>query len=181
MPCLPIVLFCTWNSAFQKAKVVVVSPVPAPAVTFSCNGNSIEQIATFKYSGLHFHPSSAVLHLISPIKSKPGSSWAAVQQRHSLLQCGRTVMRLAHIPKLKDTAVTSETATTCRISASDIHTALPTMLTKSLAGVPDDAHDPDATVPTSTRPAQRPKQSKQQQQTTRSAMHLNTVSTQDSL
>ena len=31
-----------------KRKVVVVSPVPAPAAAFSCNDNPIEQIATFK-------------------------------------------------------------------------------------------------------------------------------------
>ena len=74
-----------------KTKVMVVSPVPAPPAAFTCNGNPIEQVATFKYLSLHFHESGAVVHLINPVKSKAGGSWAAVQRRHSLLQCGRTV------------------------------------------------------------------------------------------
>ena len=80
-----------------KTKVMVVSPVPAPAAAFSCNGNPIEQVATFKYLGLHFLESGAVVHFINPIKSKAGGSWAAVQQRHSLLQCGRTVNLQLHL------------------------------------------------------------------------------------
>ncbi len=78
-----------------KTKVMVVSPVPA--VAFSCNGNPIEQIATFKYLGLHFHLSVAVVHFISPIKSKAGGYWAAVQRWHSLLQCGKTVNLQLHM------------------------------------------------------------------------------------
>ena len=38
-----------------KTKVMVVSPVPAPAVAFLCNSSPIEQLATFKYLGLHFN------------------------------------------------------------------------------------------------------------------------------
>ena len=34
-----------------KTKVTVVSAVPAPIVTFTCNGNPVEQVATFKYLG----------------------------------------------------------------------------------------------------------------------------------
>ncbi|DBB04441.1 TPA: hypothetical protein ACH3X1_012920 [Trebouxia sp. C0004] len=74
-----------------KTKIMVVSPVPAPAVACSCNDNPIEQITTFKYLGLHFHQLGAVVHLINPIRSKAGGSWAAVQRRHSLLQCGKTI------------------------------------------------------------------------------------------
>ena len=36
-----------------KTKVMVVSAVPAPAVGFTCNGNPVEQVPTFKYLGLH--------------------------------------------------------------------------------------------------------------------------------
>ncbi|DBA94454.1 TPA: hypothetical protein ACH3X1_002049 [Trebouxia sp. C0004] len=80
-----------------KTKVMVVSPVPVPAVAFSCNGNPVEQVTTFKYLGLHFHQSGAVAHLITPIKSKAGGSWAAVQRRHSLLQCGKTISLHLHL------------------------------------------------------------------------------------
>ena len=31
---------------------MVVSAVPAPAVDFTCNGNPVEQVATFQYMGL---------------------------------------------------------------------------------------------------------------------------------
>ncbi|KAA6426490.1 MAG: hypothetical protein FRX49_03600 [Trebouxia sp. A1-2] len=71
-----------------KTKVLIVSPVPA--VACSCNNNPVEQGTTFKYLGLHIDQSGAVAHLISPIKSKAGGSWAAVQRRHSLLQRGKT-------------------------------------------------------------------------------------------
>ena len=80
-----------------KTKIMVVSPVPAPAVAFSCNDNPIEQVNTFKYLGLHSCQSGAVTHLISPIKSKAGGSWATVQGRHSLLQCGRTINLHLHL------------------------------------------------------------------------------------
>ena len=62
-----------------------------------CNGNAVKQVATFKYLGLHFHQSGAVVHLIDPIKS--GGSWAAVQRRHSLLQCGKSVNLQLHLKK----------------------------------------------------------------------------------
>ena len=61
-----------------KTKVMVVSTVPAPVVTFTCNGNPVEQVATFKYLGLRFHQSGSIAHLVMPIKSKAGGSWAAV-------------------------------------------------------------------------------------------------------
>ena len=32
-----------------------MSAVPALVVTFTCNGNLVEQAATFKYLGLHLH------------------------------------------------------------------------------------------------------------------------------
>ncbi len=80
-----------------KTKVMVVSPVPAPAVAFLCNGNPIEQVTSFKYLGLHFHQSGAVAHLVTPIKSKAGGAWAAVQRRHSLLQCGKTINLHLHL------------------------------------------------------------------------------------
>ena len=40
-----------------KTKVMVVSAVPALIVTFTCNGRPVEQVATFKYLGLHFQQS----------------------------------------------------------------------------------------------------------------------------
>ncbi len=80
-----------------KTKVMVVSPVPAPAVAFLCNANPIEQVISFKYLGLHFHQSGAVAHLVTPIKSKAGGSWAAVQRRHSLLQCGKNINLHLHL------------------------------------------------------------------------------------
>ncbi len=80
-----------------KTKVMIVSPVPAPAVAFSCNDNPIEQVTSFKYLGLHFHQTGAVAHLVTPIKSKAGGSWAAVQRRHSLLQCGKTINLHLHL------------------------------------------------------------------------------------
>ena len=80
-----------------KRKVMIVSPVPAPAVAFSCNDNPIEQVTSFKYLGLHFHQTGAVAHVVTPIKSKAGGSWAAVQRRHSLLQCGKTINLHLHL------------------------------------------------------------------------------------
>ena len=65
-----------------------VSAVRAPAVDFTCNDNPVEQVATFKYLGLQFHQSFI---LVAPIKARAGGSWAAVQRRHSLLQCGNTI------------------------------------------------------------------------------------------
>ena len=58
-----------------------------PAVTFTCNGNPVEQVAICKYLGLHSHLSGSVAHLIIPIKPKVGASWAAVQRCHSLGGC----------------------------------------------------------------------------------------------
>ncbi len=43
------------ENSIPKTKFIAVSPVPAPAVAFSCNGNFIEQVTTFKYLGLHLH------------------------------------------------------------------------------------------------------------------------------
>ena len=80
-----------------KTKVMIVSPAPESGAAFCCNGNPVEQVATFKYLGLHFHESGALEHLISPIRSKAGGSWAAVQRRHPLLQCGNTVNLQLHL------------------------------------------------------------------------------------
>ncbi len=80
-----------------KTKVMVVSSVPAPAVAFLCNDSPIEQITTFKYLGLHFHQSGAIVHLVTPIRSKAGGFWAAVQRRQSLLQCGNTIDLHLHL------------------------------------------------------------------------------------
>ena len=80
-----------------KTKVMVVSAAPTPSQAFTCNGNPIEQVVTFKYLGLHFHQSGSLAHLITPIKSRAGGSWAAVQRRHSLLQCGNTVKLHLHL------------------------------------------------------------------------------------
>ena len=70
-----------------KTKVMVVSAVPAPVMTFTCNGHPVEQVATFKHLGLHFHQSGSIAHLVTPSKAKAGGSWAAVQRR----QCGNTI------------------------------------------------------------------------------------------
>ena len=40
----------------------------------------------------HFHQSGFIAHLVTPIKLRPDDSWAAVQRRHSLLQCGNTII-----------------------------------------------------------------------------------------
>ena len=53
-----------------KTKVMVVSAVPAPAVYFTCNGNTVEQVATYEYLGLHFHQSGSIVHLVTPIKAR---------------------------------------------------------------------------------------------------------------
>ena len=63
----------------------------APVTAFTCNGLPVEKVDSFRYLGLHFHKSGDVVHLIEPIKHKAAGSWAAVQRRHSLLQCGSTV------------------------------------------------------------------------------------------
>ena len=76
-----------------KTKVVVVSAVPAPAVAFTCNGNPVEQVATFKHLGLHFHQSGYIAHLVTPITARAGGFWAAVQR----LQCGNTVNLHLHL------------------------------------------------------------------------------------
>ena len=59
----------------------------------------VEQVATFKYLGLHFHQSGSIAHLVAQIaiKSKAGGSWAAVQRRHSLLQCGNIINLHLHL------------------------------------------------------------------------------------
>ena len=80
-----------------KTKVMIVSAVLAPVVPFTCNGNHVEQVATFKYLGLHFHQSGSIAPLVTPIKSRAGGSWAAVQRRHSLLQCGNTINLHLHL------------------------------------------------------------------------------------
>ena len=73
-----------------KTKVMVVSASPSLA-SFTCNGQCIDEVQSFKYLGLHFHASGDILHLIRPLKAKAERAWAVVQQRHSQLQCGDTV------------------------------------------------------------------------------------------
>ncbi|DBB05393.1 TPA: hypothetical protein ACH3X3_15290 [Trebouxia sp. C0006] len=97
MPCLLLSAVLHMEISVLKTKVMIVSPVPAPAVAFSCNDNPIEPVTSFKYLGLHFHQTGAVAHLVTPIKSKAGGSWAAVQRRHSLLQCGKTINLHLHL------------------------------------------------------------------------------------
>ena len=50
-----------------------------------------------KIQGLHFHQSGSIAPLVTPIKSKAGGSWAAVQRRHSLLRCGNTISLHLHL------------------------------------------------------------------------------------
>ena len=73
-----------------KTKVMVVAPVVSSPIVFTCNGQAIEQVQSFRYFGLHFHCSGSISHLISPMKAKAAGSWAVVH-RHSQLQCGATV------------------------------------------------------------------------------------------
>ena len=63
--------------------------VAVTSITY--RGLPVEQVDTFKYLGLHFHASGDIAHLIQPIRHRAAGSWAAVQRRHSLLQCGNTV------------------------------------------------------------------------------------------
>ncbi len=82
-----------------KTKVMIVANVSTVLVAFTCNGNPVEQVTSFRYLGLHFHQSGAISHVIQPIKAKAGGSWATVQRRHSLLQCGKAInlhLRLLH-------------------------------------------------------------------------------------
>lgn len=74
-----------------KTKVMVVAAGATSPVVFTCNGQAIEQVQSFRYLGLHFHSSGSISHLISPMKAKAAGSWAVVQRRHSQLQCGATV------------------------------------------------------------------------------------------
>ena len=74
-----------------KTKVMVVAPGCSAPATFTCNGQHIEQVQSFKYLGLHFHASGNISHLIRPLKAKATGSWAVVQRRHTQLQCGNTV------------------------------------------------------------------------------------------
>ena len=46
---------------------------------------------------IHFHQSGSIAHLVTPVKARAGGSWAAVQWRHSLLQCGNTVNLHLHL------------------------------------------------------------------------------------
>ena len=73
---MPWLLVALIAISVPKAKVMVVSAVPALAVTFTCNGNPVEQVATFKYLGLQFHQSGSIAHLVTPVKSKASGSWA---------------------------------------------------------------------------------------------------------
>ena len=61
------------------------------SLTFTCNGRLVEQVPTFKYLGLHFRQSGSIANLITPIKSRAGDYWAAVQRRYSLLHSGNTI------------------------------------------------------------------------------------------
>ena len=74
-----------------KTKSMVVSAGSSPSATFTCNGELIEQVQSFKYLGLHFHASGNISHLIRPLKAKATGAWTVVQRRHSQLQCGNTV------------------------------------------------------------------------------------------
>ena len=71
--------------------------VSAAAVDFTCSGNPVEQVATFKYLGLHFHQLGSISHLVTPTKASVGGSWADVQRRHALLQCGNTINLHVHL------------------------------------------------------------------------------------
>ena len=74
-----------------KTKVMSFFAEGAPITAFTCNGLPVEQVDSFRYLGLHLHKSGDIVDLMEPIKHKAAGSWAAVQRRHSLLQCGSTV------------------------------------------------------------------------------------------
>ena len=95
--CATLRMETTTLTSVPKTKVMVVSAVPAPAVALTCNDNPVEQVATFKYLGLHFHQSGSIAHLVTPVKARAAGSWAAVQWFHSLLQCGNTISLHLHL------------------------------------------------------------------------------------
>ena len=89
-----LALFCQtlqMEISVAKTKVMVVAAGTSFPAVFTCNGQTIEQVQSFRYLGLHFHSSGSISHLISPMKAKAAGSWAVVQRRHSQLQCGATV------------------------------------------------------------------------------------------
>ena len=74
-----------------KTKVMVVAAGVSSPVVFTCNGQAIKQVQSFRYLGLHFHSAGSISHLISPMKAKAAGSWSVVRRRHSQLQCGAIV------------------------------------------------------------------------------------------
>ena len=59
----------------------------ASLLTFISNENAHQTI----------HQSGSIAHLFTPVKARAGNSWAAVQRRHSLLQCGNTINLHLHL------------------------------------------------------------------------------------
>ena len=76
-----------------KTKVMVVAAGATSPVVFTCNGQAIEQVQSFRYLGLHFHSSGSISHLISPMKAKAAGSWAVVQQYATLFSPDTNIMR----------------------------------------------------------------------------------------
>lgn len=70
-------------------------------MTFTHNGHTVEQFATFNFLGLQYHQSGSVAHLITPTncKLRAGGSSAGLQRRHSLLKfsCGNTISLHLHL------------------------------------------------------------------------------------
>ena len=62
-----------------KTKFMVVSLGPSSSAAFTCNGQLIEEVQSFKYLGLNFHASGNISHLIKPLKAKATGAWAVVQ------------------------------------------------------------------------------------------------------
>ncbi|DBA71860.1 TPA: hypothetical protein ACH3X2_010909 [Trebouxia sp. C0005] len=80
-----------------KTKVMIVADAASSQATFTCNGQTVEQVTSFTYLGLHFHQSGQVSHLIDPVRTKANGAWAQVQRRHSLLDCGSAMSIHLHL------------------------------------------------------------------------------------
>jgi len=75
--------------SIAKTKVMIIGD--DTRTIFTCTNQPLEQVESFKYSGMPFHQSGHVAHLITPKLNKAAASWAIVQQKHAQLQCSDTV------------------------------------------------------------------------------------------
>ena len=74
--------------SIAKTKVMIIGD--DTWTIFTCTNQPLEQVESFKYSGLPFHQSGHIAHHITPKLNKAAASWAIVQQKHTQLQCSDT-------------------------------------------------------------------------------------------